>query len=360
MKSNCIITFNGLNVKPLLNKLGAMGVKLYCVDKCGKTCKISVLPKQYKQVVALLKERCYNIEKIEYTGSFAIWRFVQKHYLIVVLFAVLVLAIAIMSNTCARIEVTGDYAENDVLLSMSDLGVYRGANIAKLNVDELENALANKLDAMYAVINRKGAVLYVNVVKRKEIAPPIDIHQRRDIVATVSGRITAMYCEQGTLQAKVGDYVKKGDLIIVGERRFNDGTCEDVYALGQVTIEISASGFAQFDGFTTKLQRTGNQFNACNVVLFGREYGKTCSYEFFEKELQSTKLYPLNLEIQSVTYYEMKQVKAPSTVEECKDELTQKALELAKQNCNFEVIKNIVNVKNNGVEVVLFGEAIIR
>lgn len=360
MKGNCTITFSGLNVNRLLDKLSSVGVKLYCIDKCGKTCKISVLPGQCKQVVALLRERCYNIEKIEYTGGFAVWRFVKAHCLIVVLALILVVAVAFASNVCAKIEVVGDYAESEVLAAMTELGVCRGARMSKLQVDDLENALSNKLDAMYAVINRKGSVLYVNAVKRKEVAPPIDVHKRRDIVSSACGKVISMYCEQGAPLVKVGDCVNVGDVLIVGERRFNDGTSEDVYALGQITVEVSAVGFAEFDGFAYEFQPTGNVFKAVNVVLFGKPYGKTCDFEFFEKEIQTSFLQPLNLEIQSVAYHELRRVKTPADIERCKDELTQKALDAAGQNCNFEVLKQTVNVQTNGVEVILTGEAVIR
>lgn len=360
MKSSCKITFTGLNINRLLNQFGSVGIALYSVVRQGKTCVIEVPRTRYKQVVALLKEKCYNIEKIEYTGSFAILRFAKSRYMLLVFMLLCVLAVAITSHFCQKIVITGDYDEGEVLASLAELGIDKGKSLYQLDVDALENALANRMDAMYAVVNRKGGALYVNVVKKKVIDPPIDIHSRRDIVATFSGRVKSLFCEQGLALVKEGDYVKEGDVLIEGSRVFNDGSREDAYALGQVTIEVTSTGFCEFNGVKTVCERTGNKQTLQRVVLFGKAYGKQCDYPLCDVEISSVKLYPLNLEIQTVTCYETRNVSVPSTIEECKDELTVKAEEAARQNCDFDVLNIVAEVKNNGVQVTLIGERIVK
>ena len=72
------------------------------------------------------------------------------------------------------------------------LGVKIGSNLSRIDVGALENTLANDVGAMYAVVTRSGSALYVNVVAKKEIDPPVDMTKRRDIVATREGVVTSV------------------------------------------------------------------------------------------------------------------------------------------------------------------------
>ena len=64
MKSSCIITFEGLNISRLLNTLCQRNVAVFKVERQGKTCVLQVSSRQSGKVVALLKEKCYNIKEI--------------------------------------------------------------------------------------------------------------------------------------------------------------------------------------------------------------------------------------------------------------------------------------------------------
>ncbi|MBQ8433259.1 MAG: sporulation protein YqfD, partial [Clostridia bacterium] len=57
---------------------------------------------------------------------------------------------------------------------------------------------------------------------------------------------------------KVGDFVKKGDVLIQGVRHFNDDTTQDVYAIGKVVVVKSVTAFAPYTGTKTVLEPTGN------------------------------------------------------------------------------------------------------
>lgn len=360
MKSSCKITFSGLNVNRLLNQICKDGVTLLGVERSGKICSIYVAKKHCNKVVALLKEKCYNIDKIEYSGSLAIFDFCKKRYFLCVFLALAILAVYLLSNFCLKIEVYGDFEQEAVLQALEDAGIKQGVNISGLNVDKLENALAVNLDAMYAVVTRKGSSLYVNAVKRKTVEPPIDVHKKRDIVATAQGKVLSVLCEQGTAQVSVGDYVNVGDVLILGERQFADGTSESVYALGRIVLEVYAKGFAEFNGTKTVTQRTGDFKTVYGVKLFNNTYASGCEYPSCETETSSTFLSPLNLEIVKITYYETQNVTVSATIEECKTELAKKAAEIAQGNCGFNVLNTQINVKNNGVEAVLIGQCEIR
>lgn len=344
----------------MFNTLCKRNITVLNIVRQGRKCEIEVPYTHSREVVALLEEKCYNILSIRYRGVIAITRFVRKRFILPVALLLCLIVLAISSQFCFRIEVTGDFDSTAVLQSLSTAGVDVGKSIANLNVDEVENAVANDLDAMYAVVTRKGSVIYVNAVKRKEIDEPIDMNKRRDIVASCNGIVTSVLCEQGTAVAQVGDEVKAGDILIEGLRTFNDGETRDVYALGRVCVEPSVVGVAEYTGYRTVVQRTGNEFKSVGIKLFGKEYSRICPFERFEAETRVTYLYPLNLPIAYNVYYETQQVTVAATKEECIEELKMQAYEKAMLNCDFDVIDVKYTVTDKGVEAKLIGNVELR
>lgn len=355
MRSKCIITFSGLNLRHLLDALCRLNITVWGVQRRGMTCTIAVSARQAEQTIALLREKCYNIENTRYTGLSGALRFVKKHSVLPLLMVLCVALLAISSQFCLKIVVSGDYAADDVLNVLADAKISVGSNISRLNVDSLENSIAGKLDAMYAVVKRSGSVLYVNVVQKKQIDPPIDMNKRRDIVATRDGTVTSVVCEQGTAEVSVGDRVKKGDVLIKGERTYSDGTCDQVYALGNVELQITASGFARFDGYKRQVSETGRVFECTGVVLWGKEYAAECPFDSYTLQTQSRYLYPLHLEIRRNVYRETCITAVPASLQECLLQLQTAAYQQALSYCDFAVISVRYDNGADGVTATLYG-----
>lgn len=355
MQSKCIITFNGLNVKHLLTALCRRNITVWSVYKSGSDCTITVSARQSRQAIAILREKCYNILNIRYTGLSAAVLFVKKHCVLPIICALCIALIAISSQFCLKIIISGDYSYGDVLNALAETDVFVGCNMSHFDADRTENSLASKLDAMYAVINRKGSVLYVNVVAKKSADPPIDMNRRRDIIALRSGTVLNIVCEQGTAVVKAGDKVAVGDVLIKGERTYADGTFDEVYALGNVTLQISVDGFAVFNGYKSETRETGNVFSCTGVVLWGKEYSAKCPFDSYIIATQSSFLYPLNLEIRRNVYRETQTVSVKATIGECLQQLRQTAYEQAITQCDFAVTSAEYVTYADGVKAVLYG-----
>lgn len=355
MASRVEISFEGLNLNRTVLALSQKYV-LYNVVKSGRNCQITVDAKVFRQAVAFLKERCYNITNIQKIGWNSALYFVKRHFLLPIFAVLSILALFFASNFCWKVEVSGDFTQEEVQNALSTCNVGVGSSLFGFSADKLENKLCTQLDAMYAVVTRKGSALYVNAVKRKSINAPIDMNSRRDIIATASGKVVQLLCEQGTAAVKVGDFVQKGDVLIFGQRIFNDGTSTDVYALGKIVIQQSSEAFREFCGTVVETVETGNTFCANAVVLFGKSYGKLPPFESYRTKETETKLSPLNLTVKRIVYYETREVTKSATIFERLEELKSQALQLAMQNANFAVKSVVYRVTDNGVFATVFGE----
>ena len=360
MKNSCKITFEGLNVSRFVARLAAQGTTVLSVERQGKCWTIEVDAAHAKQTIAQLKEKCYNITNIDYIGVSAAVRFVKRRFALPIVCLLVVAVLLIASQFCFRIEVTGDFEVDAVKTALSNAGVGIGTNLSRIDIGVLENTVANDIGAMYAVIARKGSVLYVNVVASKSIDPPVDMTKRRDIVATCSGKVTAVLCEQGNPLVKVGDVVNKGDVLIEGRRVFNDGTSTDVYALGRVTLQLTATGFAEYTGQRTVTVETGETFTCTGVILFGKQYCRACPFESYTVTTVITRLQPLNIAICKNVYRQTRTTTVAATLEECKAELQASAYEAAMSQCSFVVLDTVYTVSEKGVTATLYGEAQIE
>lgn len=353
MKNRCIVTFEGLNVNRFLNLLCKQNITVYSVIKQGKKCILQVDSTHSQKVVAQLEEKCYNILDIRYTGvSFGL-QFAKRRFILMLCLLLCVVVPAVSSQFCLRIETVGDYSDENIRQALSQAGISVGTLLTDFNPDIVENAVANQLNAMYAVINRKGSVLYVNVVAAKQVEAPIDMNKRRDIVSSVEGVVTSVLCEQGNQLVNVGDSVKVGDVLIEGRRVFNDGQSNDAYALGRIAVKQSVQATVTFDGFKTELQKTGNRCVKTGVVLFGKQYVNNCTYDNFCVDTVYKFLPPLNLAIIYNTYHELRSVTVECTMEDCLEELKRQAYEQALDKCNFTPQEVEYSVDGNTVTATL-------
>lgn len=350
------ITFEGLNIARTVTELSRR-FQLFDVERSGRKCKIAVSSTDFDKVVAFLRERCYNITKTNKLGLEFALSFVRTHFLLPVFFVLAFVMLFVSSNFCLRVEISGDFSAEQVSAALANCDIAVGTSLFGFSADEVENKLCTELGAMYAVVTRKGSTLYVNAVEKKSAFQPIDMNSRRDIVSDVNGKVVSVLCEQGVAAVKVGDIVHKGDVLIAGLRQFNDGTTADVYAMGKVSVELSAVGFAEFDGTVTKIEDTGRSFCATSVELFGKDYVRASPFESYRTEISEVRLSPLNLAVRRVTYVETCSVTTIASIEDCLDDLKAQALSTASQQADFFVTGIEYRVTANGVFATVFGEA---
>lgn len=353
------ILFEGLNFGRVINALSRK-FTLFDVQNKGRKCQITVQTAVAKQIVAYLEEKCYNVLEVQAMGISCLLQVAKKRVALVLALVFCVAFSAWSSTVCWKIEVDGDFERDVVLQSLQQQGICVGHSLLGADVDALSNALSVSLDATYAIVRRNGSVLQVSAFKRKQPAPIVDVHSSRDIVASCSGTVLQMCCEQGTAVVAVGDSVQKGDLLICGYRTFSDGTTEPTYALGRIVLQRSYTAFVPYNPLVEVTEDTGKVFVANRVVLFGKSYGKKPQFESYREVVEQTKLWPLGLTVQHVAYIETQIVQVQVPLQQRVDLLKQQALQLATKQANFAITSAQYVVSESGVEVTVFGETYIN
>ncbi len=360
MRGNCKITFSGLNVNQLLNSLSTENITVYSIIRNKTDCTISVLSTSAIKTIDLLNKRCYNIKKVSYGGLFGAVSFAKKHFVLLISLVVFVVALFVLSNVCLKVEVYGDFSSQQVEMVLDELDIGLGTRLSSINKDVVENHLCNKLGALYAIVNNKSCVLYVTAYLPKTVDTPIDLNTKRDIVSAYNGIVMSVLCQQGTPLVQVGDVVTKGQVLIEGSRIFSDGMSQDVYAIGQIALQLSVTAFAPYTGTITITEPTGQTYENMGVFIFGKQYCKQPPFDNYVVDCKTTSLQPLNLVISKNTYYQMATVTKSATLEQCLPQLQQQAVQMAMQKCNFTVCQVLFESSSQGVKATLLGTVIIQ
>ncbi len=132
---------------------------------------------------------------------------------------ILVLLLWYTSTHIMSITIFGNdrISSADILSVMERSGISTGAPINRLDRDYLHNRIISDIDEIAWVgINRKGSRIYVEVVERLNPNPKVDKDTPCNLVAENDGIIESIEARAGQTMVKVGEGVRKGDVLVSG------------------------------------------------------------------------------------------------------------------------------------------------
>lgn len=332
-------TIEDLNLSRLVCDLQNLGVELFDVSFCSaKTLTFSCYNKDCHKVVAYLEKKCYNVTNIEKIGVLSFVDTIKKHFVTAVIFFLLTIFLCVKSNFCSEIII---YAPQEISQqveqAIADTGVSKGTLKKKISFDELENAVCVAIPTIkYTFASFSGTRLIIRVEMRAIPDAPVDNTTPRDIIANDAGVVTRILVINGTPLVKVGDSVKKGQILIKGETLFPDGNTIPTRAMGEVwaTTEITQS--IKFTPTTIELLPTGGVITRHRLKIgnYYTEYSKEVDYSYFTTETTQSRLFPVGIVVEFEKIYEMHQVEKIRTLQEVLPDLQLQAHEKLKEQLN--------------------------
>ena len=140
-----------------------------------------------------------------------------KGALIGAVLAILINLFASLFVWDVRVEGIENISEASLLLRLEEAGLSVGSLWYGIDKNRLEAAvLADNGDLAWLTVNRRGSVAYVKVIESSEHKELSDIYEAGNIVADRDCIIESISVERGSAAVKVGDVVRKGDLLISG------------------------------------------------------------------------------------------------------------------------------------------------
>lgn len=267
------IKIEGKDVKRFIKKLYSNNIYFNDIEMYDKYAYVEVDKSNYEKLKQI--KTIYKIEIVKLYGIIRIIDFIKRYSLFLIILGVGLLYLIFLSNIIFKVEVIHSKREIRDLL-YKELKYY---NIDKYHFvksykekEKIEEYILNKhKDKLeWLEIERIGTKYEVRVEERiiKKENDKLDV---QNIVAKKDGIITKIEASKGEIVKKVGDYVKKGDIIISGTIKKDDVIKGKVAASGNVYAEVWYKTIVDMPYYYKNSTKTGRKRKALKIKFLDKD-----------------------------------------------------------------------------------------
>ena len=229
------VRITGLNVEKLINEARKRGLTLQRAKReQNRALTVDVSPRDCRKLKALAQEMGYETGPAEPLGLLRLWKCLRRRPgLWTGVFIGAALLIWSMGYVwLIRVENAGPYA-GEIRLFLEENGIQPGVRRSAVDLSALREGLEWRLPKVKWVRAEWAGVTLRLRVEEGTPPPETDGAVTGDVVAAEDGLLKRLTVYAGTPEAKPGDIVKKGQVLIRGEERGKNGETVPVRARGE-------------------------------------------------------------------------------------------------------------------------------
>ena len=348
------VEFFGIYPEKIINLCAKNRIAVWNVHYGNNKIRLFITVKDFKRLPKILKRSGLRLHILNKTGfPFFINRYKRRFGIfagIVIFFAVL----QFMSGFIWIIEVEGNktVTDREILAICEEIGVKIGVKRNSIDTKNTPQDLLLKTDKLsWGSFNIEGCKLTVNVT---EIVPKTEDNTvATNLKAAKDGIIEKIDVTSGNPVVKVGDIVKKGDLLVSGITETMRDT-KFVHSIGTVTAKTEET-ITLFEPFIKKTETlTGKTAKRRVLEIFGIKIplyiGKEKGNFKTEFNCKNLKLLSQNIPIKIYTkkFIFIKKENEKRDYDKLCNQLANQ-LELQSQKENFSVKTKDLTQNENGV-----------
>lgn len=317
-----------LNKEKIFNRLS----KNFCllnIKECENYIEFDVNGNEGQKIEKILNENNIKIVSVKHNGIkhnfskiFKMWG--------VLIGCVLGITFCFVSNLFIfKIDVWGceNLNKNDVVNFVKQ---ELNSNLKKdIETENLEIKLKNNFENISSVsVAIVGQSLIVNI--NEAVIPEEMQGEFQPLISQYDGLISDIELVQGTLNVKIGDVVKKGDILVFPYTIDADGEQMPVQPKAKIQAEIWIESQETFYEYEIKEERTGRKIECSSISLFGIEIYSNVNnntFETFEVEKSSqylSKNILLPFIYSKITFYETKTIEIERNFDDEKNNIIEK------------------------------------
>ncbi len=252
-----VYQIKGLNLDRFINVVKKRGIELFDLKKQSiNQLYVAVSYNESQKFFAIAQELCYNIKRVRYMGKgYPLFCLINSLWSVVgALMFVLVAVLA--GDTVFSFTYTGSGSvyKDQVQAYLASNGVKPFVRFSSLDLERIEDGiLADNPHLSFVALTKRGSKLNLELVLSPDGVERLNGNVT-ELVATEDGQIEQIKVYRGTAQFGVGDFVKKGDVIVEGYSIIKEQMVK-TNVLAQVTLKAN-------DVFTYYSERENDQLNA--------------------------------------------------------------------------------------------------
>lgn len=361
------IFVEGMFLERFINICRSQNIILWNIERKRATIMyVNISIEDFKRIKRIASKTKCKVKIVNKKGlPFIFYRYKKRKIFILCLFLVVVALLA-LSQFLWNIDInvkdddgTAEYNKEEIMHNLEEAGLKIGKLKSDINVNTIVNNIRLKRDDIAWIgINMQGTNAIVEIVFSTEKPDIVDDNDYCNIVADREGSIHKISAQNGTPQVKVGDIVRKGDMLIAGWIEGKYTGREYVHSRGDIQAKVWYSKKAK-ENFKQSIKiETGNveekysiKFNNFQINLYKVLTNfKKCDKIVENKKLELFSNFYLPIEIIKITNKECEILEKTYTEEELKNKLVSQLEEellgeIKQNNSEVEDINSIITDK---------------
>lgn len=229
---------SGARPERMLNLLARYGIWFSQMERTDElSLCFTVLHRDLRRAQRLAADAYFDVEVLRHSGLPMLARRVKHRFALYIMPPLCILAVLVLSLFIWEIEITGNETISDaqILSVLDDHGIRVGSFGLCIDRELLRDKVISVLPKIsWMTVNVKGC--RAEVIIRERVEPPeiVDMGSPADMIAARTGLICEMSVFEGAAQAKKGDTVLQGELLISGTMPSLSGKTRLVRSLGVI------------------------------------------------------------------------------------------------------------------------------
>lgn len=215
-----VVRVEGLNPEKFINLCSRNGINLWDINKLSYTIiEFKMKNNEYKYLKDVIKKTSSRTKIIKKKGFNFLYGKIRRRKFFIIGIAVFLMILFYLSNIVWIIDINGYKRISKDLIydALKSSGLKEGELKHKINLRDIESNVLKQINEI-SLINIKfiGTRAKVEVVERTMPPEIIPLDMPTNIIANKGGIVTKILSYKGQPMVQVGDYVKKGQILISG------------------------------------------------------------------------------------------------------------------------------------------------
>lgn len=236
----------GFGSERLINLCAGRGIGLWDIERLAEGISLCLSLKDFFSIRPLVRKTRTRVTVIERCGLPFFLRSVEKRKAFVLGLLLSVLFWMFSNAFIWDIQLGGNYSVSDDMFRsfLQEEGVTVGMRRKDLDIELLEKQIRRSFPQVtWASARLDGIRLTIEIKENEVLMEPesLDEATGADLVSPVDGKILSMIVREGIPICKIGDTVRKGDVLVSGKVpvKNDDGTIRyEMLVNGSATIEL--------------------------------------------------------------------------------------------------------------------------
>ena len=342
------VTISGDSPERFLNLCAANGITVWNVSRNGKTLSCSMFARDYRYVRRFRRKSGTRLKIKRRKGAPFIYNRYKHRKGLMVGLALFIAFLTVMPKFVWSVEVSGNEKTDTqtIIRAAEKIGIKSGAKLSDIDPDNLRPTLLVELSELsWAAINIEGSRITLDVRERLEPETVSD-DTPCNLVATRDGIITSVFIKKGSAAVKVGDAVRKGDLLAMGTVEYGDQSTVIRHSMGEIYAETTREITVKSPLTVIRSVPTGKVKTKRVFEIFGLEsplYLGSERYDYTSSANKTTLMsgdMELPLSIVTAQFYEVDKTKVKLTSEKAKENAKNELKALEKSQLDGITVKD--------------------